>query len=410
MGRVTKPLTDREIKQAKPKDKPYKKTDGGGLYILINPNGSKLWRYKYRIGGKEKSISLGAYPTISLSEARRNRAELKKQISNNIDPAQERKKKKEQLKEEITLKQNTFYKVSQKWLESYKTEVSEDYHTKLHRRFINHIYPHIKNKPIKEINRKDIIKLIESIDIEKRETANRTLMLLNKVFMYAVTHEYVEHNIIADIDKRVLLGKKIEKHYPALTKPKDIRGYLLSVDSFNGVYTTKKALELIPYLFVRSSNLRYMQWCEINFETKEWIIPANKMKMKKEFILPLPKQAIKILTDLKKKALSNDYVFPSSIYSNRPFSENTLISALRRMGYTKDELVIHSFRQTFSTIAHENMDKHGFSSEIIEALLAHEDTNKVRRAYNQATYKKQKRELIQWYANYLDEIKAQSDF
>jgi integrase len=222
--------------------------------------------------------------------------------------------------------------------------------------------------------------------------------------MYAVTLEKTPHNITADIDKKIIIGKKEKVHYPTFTKAKDIKGLLLSIDEYQGGLSTKYAMKILPYLFVRSFNIRNMLWTEIDFKTNEWIIPANKMKTKKEFILPLPHQVMSILEDIKKECIDSIYVFPGIKSSNKPISDNTMISALRRMGYSKEEFVPHSWRSVFSTIAYEHINSHGFSGEVIESLLAHQETNKVKDAYNRATYKEPMKELIQWYADYLDEL------
>ncbi len=229
-------------------------------------------------------------------------------------------------------------------------------------------------------------------------------MLLNKIYKYAVTLEYVPHNIIADIEQRNILGKREKNHYPTFTKKEDIKGLLLSIDEYSGDYTTKMALKILPFVFVRSFDIRHCEWNEINFETKEWIIPASKMKTKSEFILPLSNYVIELLEKVKKFTSDSKYVFPSFKDKNRPMSDNTLISALRRMGYTKEEFVPHSFRAMFSTIAYENMNEHQCSGEVIEALLAHKETNKVKEAYNRANYKTGMRNLINWYSNYLISI------
>lgn len=407
MARTTKPLTDKEIKASKPKEKEYKLFDGQGLYLSITPKGHKWWRLKYRFNGKEKRISLGVYPTVSLADARAKREELKKLIAKGIDPSDKKKQEKQEAQKTEAKKRNTFYTISQKWLESYKSEVSENYHIKLGRALKNYTYKkydnvHIKDTPIDEITRLDIIAILEALKKQGlHETARRTLQILNKVYKYAVTHEYTTHNITADIDTVVVLGKKVKKNYPTFTKEKDIRGLLLSIEDYSGNYTSKMALKVLPYLFVRSYNIRHMEWSEIDFKTKEWTIPAEKMKMKTEFVLPLPHQVISLMEELKVNSLSAKYVFPSPIHKDRPLSDNALISALRRMGYAKEEFVPHSFRAIFSTIANE----HGKNRNVIEALLAHKNNNKVEGAYNRAEYKKQKREVIQWYADYLEEVK-----
>lgn len=409
MPKIVTPLNDALLKSLKPQDKDYVKTDGNGLRILIKVNGTKLWEFEYTSPTlkKRRKTSFGNYPQTTLAMARNKRDENIKLIRDGIDPLEQKQLKKTLIKEQNEIKNNTLKKVALEWHNNYITEVSSDYHYKLLRALELYIFPFIHNKPISEVTRKDIINILQELKNKNLiETANRTLMILNKIYMYAVTLEYLPHNIIADIDKKVLLGKIEKMHYPTFTKTKDIKGLLLSIDEYQGEISTKFAMKLLPYIFVRSFNIRNMTWEEINFKSKEWIIPANKMKTHKEFILPLPNQAIEILKNIKKLQTSNSkYVFVGIKNINTPISENTLISALRRMGYTKEEFVPHSFRSVFSTIAYENMNIHGYNSEVIEALLAHQETNKVKEAYNRATYKDQMKNLIQWYADYLDYIK-----
>jgi len=409
MARRTTPLTATEIKAAKPKEKAYKLFDGGGLYLLVSPSGGKLWYQKYRFNDKEKKIALGAYPTVSLSAARAKREEIKKMIAEGVDPSEERKAKKEQTKQTETKKANTFYAISQKWLESYRDQVTENYHTRLGRALKNYIYPTIKEKPIDEVTRLEIIAILEELkNRELHETARRTAMLLNKVYKYAVTYEYTPHNIIADIEVKNILGEKKKRHYPTMTKEKDIRGLLHAIDDYSGDYFTKMALKVLPYVFVRSYNIRHMEWQEIDFKAQEWIIPAHKMKTKTEFILPLPHQVMELLEEVRENSLSTKYVFPSFRSDGKPLSDNTLISALRRMGYSKEEFVPHSFRAMFSTIAYEYANikgGHGYTGEVIEACLAHKEPNKIKEAYNRSNYKEPMRGLMQWYADWLDEQK-----
>ncbi|WP_320034847.1 integrase arm-type DNA-binding domain-containing protein [Halarcobacter sp.] len=409
MARLTTPLTVKEINNSKPKEKKYKLSDGGGLNLLILPNGSKRWILKYRYLNKEKEYAIGTYPTITLARAREIREELKTLIADGIDINELKKEKKLVAIQKETKNLNTFYIISQKWLEYYKDQVSENYHTKLEKALENYVYPFIKNIPMEDIKRLNIIEILQ--DLKNRqinETANRVYMLLNKIFKYAVVLEYIPHNIITDIDQNTIIGKVEKKHYPTLTKEKDIKGLLLAIDEYSGDYTTKMALKIMPYVFVRSYNIRHMEWCEIDFEKKEWIIPANKMKTKTEFILPLPNQVIELLNEVKQFSGDCKYVFPSFRDKNRPMSDNTLISALRRMGYSKEEFVPHSFRSMFSTIAYENANHeagHKFTGEVIEALLAHKEKNKIKDAYNRASYKDSMRNLIEWYADYLDNTK-----
>jgi len=207
---------------------------------------------------------------------------------------------------------------------------------------------------------------------------------------------------MADIDKKIIIGKREQKHYPTFTKDKDIKALLLAIDEYGGDYSTKMAMKMLPYVFVRSFNIKHCEWAEIDFINKVWVIPKHKMKTKTEFILPLSKQAIDILNEVKEYIYDSIYVFPSFRNKNKPMSDNTLISSLRRMGFTKEEFVPHGFRAMFSTIAYENMDKHRFSGEVIEALLANKEQNKIKEAYNREGM----RELICWYGNYLKGIKS----
>ncbi len=409
MARSTLPLTNTQIKTSKPKEKDYKLFDGGGLFLLVAKTGGKRWRLKYRVNNKEKTIALGLYPEISLKKAREIREEHKTLIAQDIDPREQKKQKKEEIKTLEKHKENTFYKVSQEWWVSYESEVSENYHEKLGRALENYVYIFIKNKPIDEVSRLDVIELLQELK-EKgiQETAKRVFMILNKIFKYAVTLEYAPHNIIADIEQKIILGKRDKKHYPTFTKDKDIKALLLAIDEYSGDYTTKMAMKMLPYVFVRSFNIRHCEWSEIDLKNKLWIIPASKMKTKIEFNLPLPPQVIEILEEVKELTGEGKYVFPSFRAKDKPMSDNTLISALRRMGFTKEEFVPHSFRAMFSTIAYENAnekDGHNFTSEVIEALLSHKESNKVKEAYNRSSYKEAMRGLICWYANCLEKIK-----
>jgi integrase len=406
MPKLATPLTDRQIKAAKPTQdkKVLKLSDGGGLYVQIESKQnkvSKIWRLNYRFDKKQQTYTIGAYPLVSLSEARIKREELKKMIADGINPS----KHKQQVKQEAKLKQekieNTFRKVALEWHKSYHGEVSEEHHYKLLRMLELHILPYIGNMPIDEIKPLDIINRIETIKQKdgKEETANRVYSQINKIYKYAVTYQYVESNPAISIDTKIVLGKKKENNFPEIQDPKAV---LASIAEYQGTFATKKALELLPYTMLRSYNIRLLEWSEVDFDNQQLIIPAHKMKIKKEFILPLSNQALKILEEVAKFSTSAKYVFPSPNYSNRGLSDNTLISAFRRMGYSKEEIVPHSFRNLFSTICYENFNDHKIHADVIEALLHHQEANKVKKAYNRAKYLEPKRELIQWYADFLD--------
>ena len=409
MARTTTPLTATKISRAKPRDKDYKLFDGRGLFLLVTRSGGKHWKLKYRFDGKERKVSLGAFPDLSLKQARAKREKLRSMIQNGIDPNEAERQRKEKRQAEVKKNENTFYKVSQAWWYGYAGQVSEKYHERLLDSLNLYIYPFIKDQPIDEVTRLDIVVLLEGLrDRGIMETARRTAMQLGQIYKFAVTHEYVPHNIMADIDTRLIFGKKIVKNYPAPKATKEIRGLLLAIDEYTGDYTTNMALKILPYVFVRSYNIRHMEWAEIDFKAREWNIPAHKMKMKTEFTLPLADQVITLLDELKTNSTSPRYVFPSLRNQGLPMSNNTLSAALRRMGFTKDEVVPHSFRAIFSTIANEYIsgeNGHGYSEKVIEACLAHKETNRVKAAYNRADYKEPMRGLKQWYAAYLEGVK-----
>ena len=409
MPRIVTPLTDTQLKALKPQDKAYIKSDGGGLRILVKPNGVNLWEYEYTSPTlkKRRKTSFGNYPQTTLVNARSKRDQHINLIRQGIDPLERKQSEKAEQKASDEVQSNTFIEIASKWHDNYKIHISENQHYKIWRSLELHVFPSIGSSPITIVTRKDIVAILKTLkENGTLETANRIFSNLNRIYKYAVTLEYTPHNIIADIDKQVILGKRGVTHYPTFTKTKDIRGVLLSIDEYKGELSTTYALKLLPYLFVRSSNIRNMSWDEIDFDKQEWTIPAHKMKVKKEFILPLPHQVIAILKEYKDLGIDNNRVIFNGIRSdNKPISDNTLISALRRMGYTKEQLVPHSFRSIFSTIAYENMGDHGHSGEVIEALLAHKETNKVKDAYNRATYKEPMKGLMQWYANYLDKVK-----
>ena len=414
MARQTRPLTATEIKNTKLKEKKYTLSDGGGLFLRIMPNGSKFWKLSYRIHNKPFEYSIGVYPDITLAKARENRERLRQLVANGIDI---NKLKKDEKQENIIIeqiKENTFEKVAKDWWDNYESEVSENYHNKLWRALELYVFPFIGKKSMVDISRLDLIEIL--LDLKEkgiRETANRTFMILTKIFMYATMLEIIPHNITADINKKDILGKIVKKHYPTLTKAEDIKGLLLAIDEYSGDYNTKMALKMLPYVFIRSFNIRHCAWSEIDFDTKKWIIPAKKMKVKTngDFIFPLPYQVIDILKEIQEYSGDGTYVFPSLRGKDKPMSDNTMISALRRMGYSKDELVPHSFRSMFSTIAYEHMNitiddgGHQAQGEVIESLLAHEEKNRVKGAYNRAEYSDAKIKLVDWYAEYLDGVK-----
>lgn len=402
MARITKPLTDTEIKAAKAKAKEYKLFDGGGLYLSVTPKSKKWWRLKYLIDGKEKRLSLGVYPDTSLQDARRKREELRTLIAKGIDPALKRKEKKEEIKAEEIKSQNTFRNVSTEWVELQRSRLGETTLSKYERALERDFYPVIGNKSMNDINRQDLISISKVIqDRGAVETAHRLLNLCNQIWRYALQLDKVEHNIVNDISKKDVLQPIKKKHFRTITDKERIGELMAAIDNYTGEFTTKAALKLLTLTFVRPYNIRFAEWGEFDLKKGVWIIPADKMKMKREHIIPLSLQAVKILEAIYPYTKDAKYVFHSPISRLKPISENTLNQALKRLDFG-GEIVSHGFRAMFSTIAYESGL---FRGEVIEDLLAHQETNQVKRAYNRAAYENEKRELMQWWADYLQEAK-----
>ncbi|MDX9795578.1 MAG: tyrosine-type recombinase/integrase [Arcobacteraceae bacterium] len=399
MPKTTKQLTDTEIKKAKSKEKDYKLSDGQGLYIVIKKNGSKMWRFDFSFDKKRKSMSFGLYPEISLKEAREKRELARENIRKNINPIDS---KNSNFKIETTFKF-----VALKWLELMKKSWSESNYKKIKSNLENNAFPHIGNKEIKNITRKEILNIIEKMENRNAiEYANRLLNNIQRIYKYAVTNEWTEYNIISDIDKTNTLQKREKNHMPALTKENEIVQLIKDINSygidFKSDISTIYALKIFPFLPLRPYNLRSLEWSEIDFNSQKIEIPKEKMKMKVDFVLPLSSQAKNILREVEKYK-SSIYVFPSSSSNSKFISENTLNHALHRMGY-KNKHSSHGFRSMFSTIAHEKRNEHGINSDVIEACLAHAEPNSVKAAYNRVEkmkYIDEKRVLMQWWSDWI---------
>ena len=404
MARLVKPLSDKEIKTAEPREKEYKLSDGKGLFIVVKIDGTKYFRFDFSYGGKRKSTSFGIYPKTTLKEAREKREEAREFLSKNINPISVKRIKR--ASEALTLDM-----IINEWLEL-RSKSSSEATIIQNRRMLNNITNWLGNIAIKDIKRVDIINILEKIQNKGAiETAHRILSLMNKIYMFAVTKEYIEHNIIADIDKNaVLVPNKKDTHLPALTEPKDIKQLLIDInligEKLRCEISTIFIFKLIPYVFVRSDNIRLMCWENIDLEKGIWTIPKEKMKMKVDFVCPLPTQAIYILKQIEPFSRhKSKFVFPSPYKNDRGVSGATLSDTLNKLGY-QNKHSFHGFRSMFSTIAHELYKEHGFHSDIIESCLAHK--NKIKAAYNRESkykYFEEKKELVQWYADWLDKLK-----
>lgn len=389
-------LTDSAVRNAKPTEKPYKLSDAGGLFLLVTAAGGKLWRFKYRIDGKERLLAIGTYPALSLAQAREKREEARKQLASGIDPSQHKQATKEARERNSA---NTFESVAQEWLS--KTKRAPTYGPKLTRRLEMYVFPYIGPRPIAEITRADMVALLDKIEsIGKAETARRIRWLCAQVFDHAIETDRAERN---PCPPTKTLATPDTKHRAAIIRPDQVAGLLRAIDTYSGTFTTKSALQLAPLVFVRPGELRAAEWAEIDLEAGVWEIPAARMKMKQPHLVPLATQAVAILKALKELTGHGRYVFPSARTSTRPMSDNAILSALRRMGFEKDEMSGHGFRAMARTILDEVLQ---VRPDLIEHQLAHAVKDANGRAYNRTSHLPERRKMMQLWADYLDGLKT----
>jgi len=390
-------LSDTLIRKSQAGPKPVKLADGDGLYLVIQPNGSRWWRMRYFFAGREKMLSVGTYPEISLKDARARRFEIREQVAKGIDPSQERKAEKES-------RSTTFELVAREWYEKRKHLWSEQYAGAILTRFEQDVFPVIGDKPVRTIGAADFLDCLEKM--QKRgvlETAHKVKGKCSEVMRYAVATRRAGRDPIADL-KGALPPVK-SRHHPALTYPSEVGALLRAIDGYQGKSrVVVAALKLLPLVFVRSSELRYAVWEEFDLDAAQWRIPAERMKVSNPHIVPLSRQAVAILRELHPFTGPAGLVFPGIRSGARALSENTLNAALRKLGYAKEEMTSHGFRSMASTLLNEQ----GWPPDAIERQLAHCEENGVRAAYNYAEYLPQRREMMQAWADYLQVLRAQS--
>jgi integrase len=389
-------LSDAKVRNARPRLKPYKLSDGDGLFLVIMPSGSKYWRMKYVFAGKEKLLALGVYPGITLGEARERRAQARKLLAAGTDPGDA---KKEAKRAAILKSENTFEAVARDWLEKRKHQwASITTDVKLGR-LEKHVFPKIGSRPIADITPPEVLAMLRVVeDKGTLETARRAMQICGQIFMYAIATGRAERNPVPDL--RGALKAPVVKHRSYL-KENELPAYLDKLEAYDGDPQTKLALRLLLLTFVRTTELRGAEWGEIDWDKAEWRIPAERMKMRELHIVPLPTQAIAVLRQLQKHSGNRPFIFPNQHNPSTFMSENTMLFALYRMGY-HSRATGHGFRSTASTILNE----HGFRADVIERQLAHGERDKVRAAYNHAQYLPDRREMMQWWADYLDKAAA----
>lgn len=396
-------LTDVQIKNLPTKLKNYKKYDGDGLYVEVSKKGSKLWRFRYKFEGKNKLLALGKYPTISLKDARNFKDKAKQDLYQGIDPAHKKKELKQSQINQKNISENTFEKLALEWWHTQKNKWTEDYANNVWRRLEINVLPWIGKMPIAEIDPPLLLKQIRRIEGRGViETAKRTLQIVSSVFRYGIACGKVTRDPASDI--RDALTKTSVKHHPAFTEPEDIKILLRAIDNYQGSLIVRCATKLSALFFLRPGELRKGTWDEIDFSENIWKIPAERMKMKKDHLVPLARQSLKILEELKPLTYGckGNYIFPGERMNGRPISENTVSTALRNMGISREKMCPHGFRTMASTRLHESGL---FDSRAIEIQLAHVDKNTIRGIYNRALYLEERRKMMQWWADYLESLR-----
>ena len=390
-------LTDTAVRKAKPKEKPYKLSDGRGMYLEIMPNGSRYWRLKYRHCGKEKRLAMGVYPDVSLAEARDRRERARNQIANGIDPGAAKQAAKQSAKTEAV---NNFEALAREWFAKYSPAWAPGHSEKLIRRFERDVFPWIGAHPVAQITAQDLLLVLRRIESRGAvDTAHRAHQNCSQVFRYAVATGRAERDPSGDLRGALSPPRNANA---SITDTKEVGALLRAIDGYKGSFVTKCALRLAPRLFVRPGELRKAEWSEFDLDKAEWRIPGEKMKMRVTHIVPLSAQSVEILRELRSLTGEGKYLFPGSHSKGRPMSENTINSALRRMGYGKDDMTGHGFRSMASTILNEQ----GWNRDAIERQLAHAERDNVRAAYNYAEHLPERRKMMQQWSDYLDKLRA----
>ena len=401
MSSTTNKLTDIAVRKAAARDKPYKLTDGGGLYLLVERTGAKYWRMAYRFAAKQKLLALGVYPEVTLKEARTARDEARKQLNNDVDPGELRKVKKIM---RIESGGNTFEVVALEWFSRQKVTWAEKHWVKVQWMLEKNLFPWIGTRPIADITPPELLATLRRIESRGAiETAKRTKQVAGQVFRYAVATGRAARDPSHDL--KGALATSVKKHLAAITEPKKVGPLLLMLDGYEGTAIIRAALRLAPLTFVRPGELRNATWSEIDFEAAEWRIPAERMKTRLPHIVPLSSQSVEILKELHSLTGRFAYLFPSPRSPRRPMSDNAVLAALRRAGIAKEEMCGHGFRAMARTILDEVLN---YRVDWIEHQLAHAVRDVNGRAYNRTAHLEGRRQMMQGWADYLDTLRSQA--
>ncbi|WP_306250694.1 integrase arm-type DNA-binding domain-containing protein [Parvularcula sp. IMCC14364] len=391
-------LTDRQIRAAKPKEKPYKLADGGGLYLQVAVSGSKLWRMKYRYGGKEKLLSFGPYPHRTLQSARRARDEARQHVVEGRDPGEI---KKQQAEETNRQTEHSFAKLASLYLDKQHKEGRAASTISKNEWLLAMATNDFGKTPVSEIKASLILSTLKRVEARGTlETANRLRSVIGTVLRYGIALGWLEADPTPGL--KGAISRPPRNHRAAITDPDQFGALLRTIDHFEGQRTTQIALQLLALLYPRPGELRLAHWAEFDLEARVWQIPAERMKMRRPHRVPLQTDAVALLQELKMLSGNYQFILPSIRSWKRPMSDNTINAALRRMGYSKDEMTAHGFRATFSTLANESGLWH---PDAIERALAHVEGNDVRRAYDRSEHWEERVRMAEWWATEIQKLK-----
>ena len=395
-------LTAKQVKQAKYDPKKPKLTDGGGLYLLIKPTEAKYWRYDYRYAAKRRTLALGVYPEVSLKKSREDHQEARRKLAQGIDPGAVRKV--EKLSRNIAAAES-FAALAAEWVEVRLADKAAATKKRNQSILANYLTPWLGSRPISDITSQELLAALKRAEnTGTLDSAHRARQIAGQVFRYAVVTGRAEHDPSGAL--KGALKKRDTAHHAAITDPKELGRLLLAMDGFEGTPVVKAALRLSPLLFQRPGEIRAMEWSEINWEAEQWEIPASKMKMRQPHIVPLSGQALALLRDLQPFTEHRGiYVFPGARGASRCLSDNAVRVALRTLGYGKEQMTPHGFRATARTILDEVL---GYRVDYIEHQLAHAVKDVNRRAYNRTSHLPERQKMMQGWADYLDNLKAQT--
>lgn len=396
-------LTNTKIKNAKGKDKPYSLGDGLGLSLLINPNGSKYWRFRFQFDGKAKMMSLGTYPDVSLAQVREKLREARTMVSKGLNPIDKNSEPKSGSR--------AFKEVAKAFLHQFNKGVSSHHYKRSESLLRLYATPMLGDFNMDDINHKDVRRVIVTVaDAGKKESAKKLYGVLNQLFTYAVNHDECDVNVCKLIDTNKMFISHNKRKFPTITDPRQVKMLLDNIERFKGNhYSTKYGLLFMAYTSLRSKNVRHARWEQIDLENQTMTIAKEEMKISKsmlhlseDFVLPLSTQTVELLNEVKKISGHGKYIFPS-VRGDRPMSENAMLTYIRNLGYTKEQFTPHGFRSMFATIAN---DKSEFNRDIIDAQLAHKVGSSVSQSYNRTDYLEKRRELVQWWADWLKSISS----